>query len=205
MIEGFVPTRLFTLVRFGMWDDVLQAPQPPGEFPYATAMRHYARGLTFVEKQRLDDARQELTALREVHATIPADRLAGRHPMVNLVEIAARILEAKVAAAQRNTAEAIASLEKAVELQDALQYDEPPPWFYPVRQTLGAVQLAAGRVKDAEAVYRQDLKEHPENGWALFGLAACLKAQNSPQAREAQERFEKAWAESDVRLRSSEN
>ena len=204
-IEGFVPTRLFTLVRFGLWDDVLQSPQPPAEFPYATAMRHYSRGLAFVDRQRLDDARLELKALREVHGTIPADRLAGRHPMVNLVEIATRILEAKLAAAQGDFAAAIAQLEKAIELQDSLQYDEPPPWFYPVRQTLGAVQLAAGHAKDAEAVYRQDLKEHPENGWALFGLAASLKAQNSPKAQEAQDRFEKAWAASDVHLRSSEN
>ena len=95
--------------------------------------------------------------------------------------------------------------QKAVELQASLQYDEPPPWFYPVRQSLGAVQLTAGRATEAEAVYRQDLKEHPENGWALFGLAASLTAQKSPQAKEAQDRFEKAWAASDVHLRSSEN
>lgn len=204
MIEGFVPTRLFTLVQFGMWDEVLNAPAPSADFFYATSMRHYGRGLAFVHQKKLDNAQQELKSLREVQATIPEESVAGRHPMVKLVAIAGDILEGKLAAARGKTAEAVASLERAVAAQDELQYDEPPPWFYPIRQSLGAVLLAAGRAKEAEAVYRADLKEHPENGRSLFGLAASLKAQNSPQAKDAQDRFEKAWSSADVRLQSSE-
>ena len=204
MIEAFVPTRLFTLVRFGMWDEALQAPAPPADFPYATGMRHFARGMALVETGRIDDAQAEIRALREIHTTIPPERLAVRHPMVDLLGIALDIVEGKAAARQGRTDEAVTRLKNAIRVQDALQYDEPPPWYYPVRQSLGAVLLAAGRAKEAEAAYREDLEEHPDNGWSLFGLAASLKAQNSPQAEEAQQRFQKAWANADVQPRSSE-
>ncbi|HEY4309589.1 MAG TPA: hypothetical protein VGN12_09090 [Pirellulales bacterium] len=204
VIEGFIPTRLFTLVRFGMWDDVLQLPEPAADFLYARAMRHYARGLALIEKKQLDAAQKELQQLEEVQGTIPSDRLAGRHSMVNLVGIATDIVAGKLSAAQGKPDDAVARLTKAVDAQDALQYDEPPPWFYPVRQTLGAVLLQAGRVKEAEAVYRADLKEHPANGHSLFGLAASLRAQKSSQADDVQQQFEKAWSAADVKLQSSE-
>ena len=100
VIEGFVPTRLFTLVRFGMWDDVLQLPEPAADLLYAKAMRHYGRGLALIEKKQLDAAQHELQQLEEVQATIPPDRLAGRHPMVNLVGIAADIVAGKLSAVQ---------------------------------------------------------------------------------------------------------
>ena len=104
MIEAFVPTRLFTLVRFGMWDDVLQVPAPPADFPYATGIWHFARGVALVETNRPDEAEAELKQLREIHATIPPERLAIRHPMVNLLEIALEILDGKLAAKQGKTA-----------------------------------------------------------------------------------------------------
>ena len=148
MIEGFVPTRLFTLVQFGMWDEVLQLPTFPPDFLYATAMRHYGRGLALVHHRKFDEAQKELKSLRDVQATIPEDRVAGRHPMVKLVTIAGDILAGKLAATQGNDKEkineAVASLERAVAAQDELQYDEPPPWFYPIRQSFGAVLLSAG-------------------------------------------------------------
>jgi len=204
MIEGFYPTRLFTLVRFGLWDEILQSAAPPDDLLYSVAMQHYARGVAYVETKRAPEAREELQKLKEAHAAIPADRLAARHPMVNLVAIAVEILEGKLAAAAGDWNKAVTHLAAAVKRQDELEYDEPPPWFYPVRHSLGAVLLAAGRATEAEAIYREDLREHPENGWALFGLAASLQAQKSPQAKEVQARFEKAWAPADVKLQSSE-
>ena len=89
-------------------------------------------------------------------------------------------------------------------LQDQLPYTEPPPWYYPVRHTLGAVLFAAGRAADAEKVYREDLKRNPENGWALFGLAQSLREQKQTQeAAQVDERFKKAWARADVQLTAS--
>jgi tetratricopeptide (TPR) repeat protein len=94
--------------------------------------------------------------------------------------------------------------EAAVRQQDELQYEEPPPWYYPVRQSLGAVLLQAGRAEEAEAVYREDLKRNPENGWSLYGLLRSLQAQKKKEeAAEAEQRFRKAWARADVKLTAS--
>ncbi len=204
MIEAFMPTRLFTLVRYGMWDEILATPAPAADFPYAAGMRHYARGLAFLETGRVSDARDEIKELKRVHDTIPPERMAMRHPMTTLLGIALDIAEAKLAAKEGQLGQAAGHLESAIKAQDSLQYDEPPPWYYPVRQSLGVVLLSAGKANEAEAVYREDLKEHPENGWSLFGLAESLKAQNSPEAGAAVERFNKAWEASDIKLKSSE-
>ncbi|HEV8714863.1 MAG TPA: hypothetical protein VGX03_18790 [Candidatus Binatia bacterium] len=85
--------------------------------------------------------------------------------------------------------------------QDNLGYEEPPAWYYPVRQSLGAVLLKAGRAEDAEAVYREDLRRNPENGWSLYGLTQSLRMQNKKDdAADTEKRFRKAWAEADVKL-----
>jgi len=98
----------------------------------------------------------------------------------------------------------VAALERAVALQDALTYMEPPPWYFPTRQALGAVLLEAGRAQQAEAVYRADLEEWPKNGWSLFGLSRALLAQRkADEAAWAAEGFERAWARADVPLGAS--
>ena len=92
-------------------------------------------------------------------------------------------------------------LEKAVSLEDELIYDEPPDWYMPIRQRLGAVLLAAGRSRQAEKVFRADLVRRPENGWSLYGLAQSLKAQNrGREAAQIEKRFERAWKTADVKL-----
>ena len=98
----------------------------------------------------------------------------------------------------------IAHLEEAVRIQDSLAYIEPPSWYYPVRQNLGAALLALGRTEEAEAVYREDLRQYPNNGWSLFGLAESLRAQGkTEEAAEVQQRFEAAWQYADVVLNAS--
>ena len=95
-------------------------------------------------------------------------------------------------------------LEKAIETEDALAYDEPPPWHVPARQNLGAILLAAGKPADAEKVYRADLDVYPWNGWSLYGLAASFDAQGKAKdAEQARQRFERAWQRADVKLEAS--
>ena len=94
-------------------------------------------------------------------------------------------------------------LRKAVEIEDELQYIEPPDWIWPVRHTLGAVLVSAGRMEEAEQVYRDDLKEWPENGWSLYGLMTCLKARNAPEAMEAEARFQMVWSKADLKIAST--
>jgi tetratricopeptide (TPR) repeat protein len=106
-----------------------------------------------------------------------------------------------MAAKRGNTDEAIQHLQQAITGEDELTYDEPPPWYLPIRQRLGAVLLAAGRPAEAEKTYREDLVRRPDNGWSLHGLAQSLRAQNKNQAAQAvMVRFEKAWEKADVKL-----
>ena len=121
-----------------------------------------------------------------------------------ILMIATKTLAGEMAAASGETDEAVALLEEAVDLQDQLPYMEPPNWHYTVRQSLGAVLLDADRLEEAEAVYRRDLEDFRNNGWALYGLLKSLRGQG--KAREADEiesLFEKVWARADVTLTAS--
>ena len=100
--------------------------------------------------------------------------------------------------------DAIPQFEQAVAAQETLPYTEPPFWYYPTRQSLGAALLGAGQHEKAEAVYRRDLEDHPHNGWALFGLIQALDAQGKTEAaEEARKHFETVWQFADVTLSAS--
>ena len=118
--------------------------------------------------------------------------------------IAERMVTAELAAARKQPDDAVAALREAVAIEDRIPYDEPPGWHAPVRQTLGAVLLDAGRAADAERVYREELHRNPGNGWSLFGLAQSLRAQGKePEAARVQHDFATAWRDADVRLTAS--
>jgi tetratricopeptide (TPR) repeat protein len=205
-LENFRPMALFALVRFGKWDEILQEPQPKAEHQFTTGMWHYARGMALLRTGDADGAAQELAMLQEIAAmpemetlTLPSFASAATD-----LQIAAHILGGELAAAGGDTDAAVAELQAAVELQDAMAYIEPPAWYYPVRQSLGAILLEEGRVEEAEAVYREDLIQYPRNGWSLFGLAQALAAQGkSDEAAEVQTQFDEAWQAADVTLTTS--
>ena len=118
--------------------------------------------------------------------------------------MAALVASARIALAQGQRDSAIATLRVAVAKEDMLAYDEPADWFVPARHLLGAELLKAGKPADAEAVYGDDLRRHPDNGWALFGLMQALKAQGKlQQAAQAEQRFVQAWKDADVALSAS--
>jgi tetratricopeptide (TPR) repeat protein len=196
---------LAALVRFGRWQEALQQPAPDGALPYLTGMWHYTRGLAFNATGRPADAARELVSLRGVAAGVAEDRtVAGFFKTRDMLALAAAVLGGEMAARAGAPADAIRQLMEAVHLQDQHWFTEPPPWYYPVRQSLGAVLLHAGRAAEAEAVYREDLKRNPENGWSLFGLAQALRAQSkSGEAVAAEERFRRAWSRADVSLSAS--
>jgi tetratricopeptide (TPR) repeat protein len=121
-----------------------------------------------------------------------------------ILSVALEALAGEISARQGHYDDAIAHLDKAVRLEDALEYSEPRDWHYPMRHSLGAVLLEAGRPAEAEVVYWDDLRRNPENGWALFGLMQSLRAQGKKdQAADIEARFRKAWARADVTLTAS--
>jgi len=151
---------------------------------------------------RFTEATTESDSVAAASAALPADFSVGFHSGKSLLDIAHHALVGEIALRQGRAADAVPHLEAAVKLQDELRYDEPEPWYYPVRQSLGAALLAAGRAGDAERVFKEDLRRHPNNGWSLYGLAASLKEQGQDDS-DARRRFAAAWARSDVKLTSS--
>jgi hypothetical protein len=191
-------------VRFARWDEVLAAPEPawPAHASaYPRAIRHYARGIALARTGRPAAAGKELAALQAA-ARDPGLKdltLKGIDDLTALLALAEASLRGEILLAQRQYRSAIESLRRAVELEDALESEEPPPWAVPARQVLGAALLAAGRPAEAQQAFREDLQRHPENGWALFGLAESLRrGKRAAEASAVEERFRAAWRDADI-------
>jgi tetratricopeptide (TPR) repeat protein len=202
--DGFLASPLEVMLRFGMWDDVLKEPEFPKIFPIARTLRHQARGMALAAKGRPKQAREELAAFREAAKATPQEAKFGNNNAADLYAVAEPMLEGEILAAEGKLKEAIESLKRAVAKEDALKYAEPPDWVIPVRHALGAFLLEADRAKEAEEVYRADLKKWPNNGWSLRGLATALVAQDKKnEALAARKRFARAWEDADVKISTS--
>lgn len=205
-LQHYWLTPWFERVRFGRWDEIAGGPNPAPDLPYVTAIWHYAQGMAAVRQGRLDDAQTHLDALRPLAADPLMEKLTvwDRYPLAHAARIAERMVTAELAAARGAHDAAVAALREAVAIEDRIPYDEPPGWHAPVRQTLGAVLLDAGRAADAERVYREELHRNPGNGWSLFGLTRSLRAQGkAAEAARTQQDFARAWRNADVRLTAS--
>jgi tetratricopeptide (TPR) repeat protein len=171
------------LARFGRWDEILREPAPDPALPYATGIWHYARGLAFAATGRREQALAELTELNKIVITVSPDRTIGSFfKTADMLRLASDVLAGEIAARAGDTATAVRHLSAAVRMQDGHWFTEPPPWYFPVRQSLGAALLQGGRPAEAEEVYRADLIRNPNNGWSLFGLAQALRAQDKGEA-----------------------
>jgi tetratricopeptide (TPR) repeat protein len=204
-MDFFASEPLLAMVRFARWDELLAEPKPPEKYLVMTALWLHGHGMALVAKGRLDEAQQDLAAIQSLGLKLPPDLTAGQNPAQNVLQVAARVLEARLAEGRKAAPAAVIALWKAaVEREDALMYSEPADWFYPVRHYLGAVLLTAGRAKEAEAVYREDLRRNPHNGWSLFGVRQSLKAQGKrAEAQKAQQEFNAAWKNADITLTAS--
>jgi tetratricopeptide (TPR) repeat protein len=205
LLAGFRVVPYYALTRFGKWDEMLREPEPPAASTYLTGMWHYARATAFLGKGQTSDAEAEFAKL---NALMPDKSLDGPLFSPNtaraILTIADEVLAGEIDSANKKYDTAIAHLERAVRLEDALVYTEPSEFHYPPRHALGAVLLAAGRPAEAETVYWEDLRRNKENGWALFGLTQALKAQGkNDDAALVEARFKKAWAKADVTLTAS--
>lgn len=207
ILQSFLLAPDYAMVRFGRWDDILSAPAPRADTMFTRAVRHYARGMAFIRKKDFSAATKEIEAVRKI-ANDPKLIETPSSMSLNLansvLNVGVTVLDGELAAAQGNYDVAIAHLDKAVRYHDNLIYTEPDDWHQPVRHVLGAVLLDAGRPAEAEAVYWDDLRHNPKNGWSLFGLAKALHAQNKhDQAKLVEADFKKVWADADVTLTAS--
>lgn len=205
-LQHYLVTPLRVMVRFGLWEEILAESPPPEDLLYPRGTWRYARAMAYARTGRADRAERELRHLREIQAdpALQNQKVWDLNSTADLLGVAVRVAEGELAAARGEWATAIEALEEGVEREDALVYDEPPPWHLPVRHVLGAVLIETGRYERAEALYRAALERFPENGFALKGLAESLAGQGrDAEAREVRTRFRATWREADVELPAS--
>jgi tetratricopeptide (TPR) repeat protein len=179
-------------VRFQKWDRVLAAPAPDATLPLVSAVDHFARATALARTNRLADAKKHAAQFEAARAKVPAETVfISLNPASAVLELAGVLLKAELAP---DAAARVTVLQDAVAKQDALNYEEPPPWPTSVRESLGVALLQSGRAGDAEAVFRTDLRRNPRSGRTLFGLMKSLEAQQRPdEAQLVKHELDDAW------------
>jgi tetratricopeptide (TPR) repeat protein len=181
------------------WDEILSAAQPASKNPLTLALWRYSRALAYAGKRQLSQAATEQAEFEKLRKTVDANIPWGNNKIHDVMELASHALAARM---DRSASSAVQKWEKAVAIQDTLVYDEPPAWYYPIRESLGAALLQAGDAARAETVFREGLRRSPNNGRMLFGLLQALKAQNKNEsAAWVQKEFDRAWQKADIQLR----
>jgi tetratricopeptide (TPR) repeat protein len=180
MIESMALMPMSVLLRFGRYDEILKLPEPPSDRPVIAAWWRFARGVALARTGQVDAAATERAQLVTATARVPESALfggTGLESASSILGLARQVLDARIAWAKGAQAEAIGVWEEAVRMADRVAYDEPPVWFYPLRESLGAALLQAGRAEEAERVFREDLRRHPRNPRSLLGLSESLTRQ----------------------------
>lgn len=202
MVEAFLAMPAFLNLRFQKWSEVVRQPDPGPKLPILKAVWHYGRVLALISTRDTRRALAEKKLYEAARGRVPDDAFYGNNTPKDVLELASAVLDARLAWLSGDRAGSIESWRKAVSLQDGLLYDEPPPWYYPVRESLGAALLRDGRAGEAEQVFREDLEKNPRSGRTLFGLLETLKAQKkTADAAWVEREFAIAWKDADVKLR----
>ncbi|MBC2840170.1 M48 family metallopeptidase [Robiginitalea sp. SC105] len=205
-LQDFAATPLLAYLRFGKWNHILTFPAPNPEIKHLNLMRHYARGIAFLRKGNIPEAREELQAIDQLVADpdLASIVATANNASDRIAAVARAVVAGEIAAATGDFESAVRFLEEAVALEDNLTYTEPSAWHIPPRQNLGAVLMAAGDYAAAEAVYREDLLKLRQNGWSLLGLSQSLEAQGrSAEAEKVREEFRETWQHADLEIPGS--
>lgn len=182
------------LTRFGKWNEMLAQPEPKEKEVYVQAMYRYARGIANAGLGKVADAQAERERMEALCNRVPEEAMLMINPMRSVLAIGMADLDGRIARAKKEGETEVAQFERAVEMQDKLNYMEPPEWHYPMREALGGALLRQGKAAEAERVFRRDLELNPRNGRSLFGLLEALKAQNKVVAVEwVKKEFAEAW------------
>jgi tetratricopeptide (TPR) repeat protein len=202
MLEGFLLQPTFVALRFHKWDEIRRMPDPGPKLPLLRATWLYSQAMAAAAARDVKKAEALRTDFAKARDGIGSEVMAGpQNTAAALLAVASNVLDARIAEAKGDRKGAIESWTKAVEAEDALAYDEPPAWYYPVRESLGAALLSDGQASEAEKVFRADLELHPRNGRSLYGLAQALKAQQKlADAAWAEAQFDVAWKDADTKV-----
>lgn len=193
----------YVAVKFAMWDTILSITPPAKKLVYPQAILHYAKGMGFLGKNDAAGAEKELDSLKLLATDTTLQQLTiwNINTTADLVQIAVKILSAELTAKRNQFDASISLLKEAVTIEDNLNYNEPPDWFFSARHHLGAVLLKAGKYSEAENVYRQDLQTWKKNGWALIGLYNALVGQKkNAEAQKIKADFDEAWKYADSQI-----
>jgi tetratricopeptide (TPR) repeat protein len=196
----------FVQVKLGLFDDILNCPPPDDDLKYPLAVWHYAQGMAALSKNYPEEAHKHSDAIKIIltDESIQEMTIWGINSVLDICYIASYTLEGEIKAKEKNYTEAIKLLKEAVDREDALNYDEPPDWFFSLRHHLGAVLVEAGKYKEAIAVYEEDLKVFRLNGWALIGLMnAYEKSGDTKKYNETKVHFDEAWKYADIKINTS--
>lgn len=204
--EFYAPTPILVLMRFHRWDEILKTSPPDSKLAMANALWHFSRGTAAAAKGKIEMAEAERKALETRRGKTAADEEYGMYfnKARDFLDLAADILDARIAMARGGIDRAIQCWREAVQIEDGLNYGEPPEWFYPVRESLGAALLSAGKASEAKQVFRDDLQRNPRNPRSLFGLMHCLKTQQRDNdAAWVERQFKESWKSADTKLEIS--
>ena len=196
-LEGFMTIPMAVAVRFHKWDEILAMKAPDPEMKTAVGFWHFARGMALAGKGKTSEAEAEYKVVADAEKATSPDvvfTMPINNKTKDILKIAENVLGAQIAFAKKDNAAAVSRLRDAVAVQDGLKYDEPPDWFFPVRESLGGVLLLSGDAQGAEQVFREDLTRNPRNPRSLFGLHRALKAQErNSDAWFVEKEFHNAW------------
>lgn len=193
-------------VKLGLWNDILSSKAPQKDLKYPLVVWHYAQGMALLSQNKNNEAKRHLVQIKQIMTDTKIKDLTiwGINSVYDLCEIALKTLEGESYAKERKYQKAISILKEAVTKETALNYNEPPDWFFSVRHHLGAVLLEAKNYEEAKKVYLEDLKIYPDNGWALKGLLnAYEKLEDKKNYTQTKIRFDTAWKYADIKINSS--
>ncbi len=196
-LEAFMTIPVAVEIRFHHWNEILKMPQPDSSMKTATVFWHFGRGLALAGTGSIPEAEAEYKIVSDAEGATPPDvifQMPINNKAKDIMKIAKDVLGAKIAVAKKDNGGAIAMLREAVAIQDTLKYGEPPDWFYPVRESLGATLLVNGDAAGAEKVFRDDLDRNLRNPRSLWGLhQALLEQKRGYDAGFVQKQFNSSW------------
>lgn len=202
-LQHYYTIPYYVAVKFKMWDEILDMKLDTYDLKYPKAIRHYAEGMAHLGKENITKAKAELTALEALSEdeTLKEVTIWDINDVYVLVQIAKKVLEAEILAHEGNYKASIVLLREAIEIEDALNYNEPPDWFFSIRHHLGPILMKNRQYRVAIELYEEDLKKFPKNGWAHHGLKQAYKALNdSEQVTIMNGRIAESWAHADYEI-----